>query len=132
MERGGDRAGIVTSFGHSRTRLRRHACLAVHPRRLQGYDRTSPQRGTVRMPPALETIVKQLEDSGIVAAGKLEDFVPPKASPKNADELVAELVKQNHLTRFQAQQVIAGKAKALILGSYTILERIGAGGMGQV
>ena len=26
----------------------------------------------------LETFVKQLEDSGIVSLGKLEDFVPPK------------------------------------------------------
>jgi hypothetical protein len=27
---------------------------------------------------ALETIVKRLEDSGIVAPGKLENVVPPK------------------------------------------------------
>ena len=44
---------------------------------------------------ALEKVVKQLEDSGIVAAGKLEKFVPPKAHPKDAEELVRELVKQN-------------------------------------
>src|SRR5579864_1075504 len=80
----------------------------------------------------LEQVVKQLGDSGIVAPGKLENFVPPKAHPKNAEELVTELVKQNHLTRFQAAQVAAGKAKALILGNYTILDKIGAGGMGQV
>ena len=81
---------------------------------------------------ALETVVKQLEDSGIVSPGKLENFVPPKAQPKNADELIAELVKQNHLTKFQAAQVAAGKSKSLILGEYTILDKIGAGGMGQV
>lgn len=81
---------------------------------------------------ALETVVKQLEDSGIVAPGKLENFVPPKAHPTSAEELVRELVKQNHLTKFQATQVAAGKSKSLILGAYTILDRIGAGGMGQV
>ncbi len=81
---------------------------------------------------SLENIVKQLEDSGIVAAGKLENFVPPKAHPTSVEELVAELVKNNHLTRFQAAQVAAGKAKSLILGEYTILDKIGAGGMGQV
>ncbi|HWA97848.1 MAG TPA: family 16 glycoside hydrolase, partial [Pirellulales bacterium] len=48
------------------------------------------------------------------------------------DELIAELVKQNHLTSFQARQIAAGKAKALVMGNYTILDRIGAGGMGQV
>ena len=81
---------------------------------------------------ALETVVKQLEDSGIVAQGKLENFIPPKAAPKDADELVAQLVKEHHLTKFQAAQVAAGKSKSLILGGYTIQDRIGAGGMGQV
>src|SRR6476661_2321688 len=80
----------------------------------------------------LEIVVKQLADSGIIAPGKLEDFVPPKAHPASVEQLVSELVKQNHLTRFQAQAVAAGKAKSLILGEYTLLDRIGAGGMGQV
>src|ERR1700719_4287727 len=58
---------------------------------------------------ALEKFVKQIEDSGIVAPGKLENFVPP-----------------------QAHHVLQGKAKALFLGNYTLLDKIGAGGMGQV
>ncbi|MBA4017762.1 MAG: hypothetical protein C0483_11360 [Pirellula sp.] len=81
---------------------------------------------------SIETVVKQLSDSGIIAQGQLERFVPPKAQPKDADELVAQLVKENHLTKFQAAQVAAGKSKSLILGEYTILDKIGAGGMGQV
>ena len=80
----------------------------------------------------IETVVKQLEDTGIVAAGKLKECLPPKAHPKSVEELVAELVKQNHLTRFQPQHIAAGKTNSLILGSYTILDRVGAGGMGQV
>jgi serine/threonine protein kinase len=81
---------------------------------------------------ALEKFVKQLEDSGIVAPGTLENFVPPKAHPKDAEELARQLIKAGNLTPFQAQHVIQGKAKALILGNYTILDKIGAGGMGQV
>ena len=42
----------------------------------------------------LEQFVKQLADSGIIAPGKLENFVPPKAHPKDAEELARELVKQ--------------------------------------
>jgi serine/threonine protein kinase/Leucine-rich repeat (LRR) protein len=84
------------------------------------------------MATALETIVKQLSDSGIIAQGKLENFIPPNAHPKDIEELLRELHKQNLLTKFQAQQVAAGKIKALILGEYTILDKIGAGGMGQV
>ena len=79
---------------------------------------------------ALEIVVKQLEDSGIVAPGKLENFVPPKASPKDAEALLRQLYKQNLLTKFQAQQFAAGRAKSLILGGYTILDKIGAGGRG--
>ena len=37
----------------------------------------------------LETVVKQLTDSAIIAPGKLENFVPPKAIPKSVDELVS-------------------------------------------
>src|SRR5271154_4157577 len=80
----------------------------------------------------LEQIVKQLTDSGIIAPGKLENFLPPKAAPKTPEELLRELFKQNLLTKFQAQQVAAGKAKALILGNYLLIDKIGAGGMGQV
>lgn len=81
---------------------------------------------------ALEAIVKQLSDSGIIAQGKLENFVPPKAHPKTVEELVRELVRQNCLTKFQAQQVAAGRSSALILGEYTLVDKIGEGGMGQV
>ncbi|HEV3343753.1 MAG TPA: serine/threonine-protein kinase [Pirellulales bacterium] len=84
------------------------------------------------MPLAVETIVKQLTDSGIVVEGKLANFVPPKAQPKDGEALLRDLYKQNLLTKFQAQQVAAGRAKSLIMGNYVILDKIGAGGMGQV
>ena len=84
------------------------------------------------MPLELETFVKQLTDSGILTAGKLEDFVPPKASPKDAEELADELVKAGNLTQFQARRVLAGEVRSLILGNYTLVDKIGEGGMGQV
>ncbi len=87
---------------------------------------------TATMSLALDTLVKQLTDSGVISAGKLQSFVPPKAHPTSVDELIGELVKQQQLTRFQANQVAAGRAKSLILGNYTILDKIGSGGMGQV
>ena len=81
---------------------------------------------------ALEQFVKQLADSGVIAPGKLENFIPPKAAPKDAQELARQLVQSKQLTKFQAQEIYAGRAKSLILGNYTILDKIGAGGMGQV
>jgi hypothetical protein len=55
-----------------------------------GYNRgsVSCRPGIPPMALDLETIVKQLEDSGITAVETLDDFVPPKASPKDGDELV--------------------------------------------
>ncbi|HWB14208.1 MAG TPA: family 16 glycoside hydrolase [Pirellulales bacterium] len=84
------------------------------------------------MPLAVETVVKQLTDSGIVVEGKLAKFVPPKARPQDGETLLRELYKQNLLTKFQAQQVAAGRTKSLVLGNYVVLDKIGAGGMGQV
>ncbi len=81
---------------------------------------------------ALEQFVKQLTNSGVIAPGKLENFVPPKAHPKDAQELARQLVQSRHLTKFQVQEIYQGRAKSLILGNYTILDKIGEGGMGQV
>ena len=57
------------------------------------------------MPVPLEQFVKHLEDSGILAGDTLKDFLPPKASPKDAEELARELVRQKKLTKFQAEEV---------------------------
>ncbi len=76
----------------------------------------------------LEEFVQQLEDNGIIAGKTLRHFVPPKASPTSAEELV----RKKKLTKFQAAEVSKGKVKLLILGNYVLMEKIGAGGMGQV
>lgn len=81
---------------------------------------------------ALEKFVKQLEDSGIIDGETLKDFLPPKSAPKDAEGLAMELVRSKKLTKFQAEEVSKGKGKSLVLGNYVLLERIGAGGMGQV
>jgi len=84
------------------------------------------------MPVPLEKFVKQLEDSGILAGDTVKDFIPPKATPKDAEELARELVRKKKLTKFQAEEVSKGKGKSLVLGNYVLMEQIGAGGMGQV
>lgn len=80
----------------------------------------------------LEQFVKQIEASGVLPSETLADFVPPKASPKDAAELARELVRQKKLTKFQAEQLSQGKGKSLVLGNYVLLDKIGQGGMGAV
>src|ERR1700746_3319622 len=84
------------------------------------------------MPVPLEQFVKHLEDSGILAGDALKDFIPPKAAPRDAEDLARELVRQKKLTKFQAETVYKGNGKSLVLDNYVLLEKIGEGGMGQV
>lgn len=84
------------------------------------------------MESSLESVVRQLQDSGLVAAAKLQIALAAAARPTNVETLLAALVNHDQLTKFQAAAIAAGRAKSLILGGYTILDKIGAGGMGQV
>jgi serine/threonine protein kinase len=46
--------------------------------------------------------------------------------------LVRELVQRGWLTDYQARELRAGRGKQLRLGNYLLLDRLGAGGMGEV
>jgi serine/threonine-protein kinase len=46
--------------------------------------------------------------------------------------LARELIQRGWLTPYQVNQLMQGHGSELVLGTYKILERIGAGGMGQV
>lgn len=83
------------------------------------------------MPLAIAEFIKQLEDSGIVDGATLREVAPPGGQSTLTD-VARELVKQRKLTRFQAEEAARGRAQRLVLGNYILLDRIGAGGMGQV
>jgi serine/threonine protein kinase len=46
--------------------------------------------------------------------------------------LVRELVRRGWLTSYQAKVLVQGRGRALLLGPYVLLDRIGQRGMGQV
>ncbi len=50
----------------------------------------------------------------------------------NAEELVTQLLRERKLTKYQVKQIAGGNTQRLVLGNYVILDKIGAGGMGQV
>jgi Leucine-rich repeat (LRR) protein/tRNA A-37 threonylcarbamoyl transferase component Bud32 len=52
-------------------------------------------------------------------------FPDPKA-------LAGELLRRGWLTPYQANQLLRGRGRELLLGSYVLLERLGEGGMGAV
>lgn len=99
---------------------------------MQQSDLCIPIAKTLTMAVALEQFVKQLEDSGVLAGDTLREFLPPRAAPKDAEDLARELIRHKKLTKFQAEMLWIGQGKSLILGNYVLLEKIGQGGMGAV
>jgi len=84
---------------------------------------------------SLEQFVDSLTASGLLGSDELRRFIdglPIENRPAEAHELAEALVAHRRLTRFQSQAVYRGKAQGLILGNYTIVDLLGAGGMGQV
>ncbi|MBC7816745.1 MAG: serine/threonine protein kinase, partial [Planctomycetaceae bacterium] len=84
---------------------------------------------------SFEQFASQLTDSGLVSAGEITSLIgglPENRRPRDGEQLACELVMQKRLTKFQADQIFAGKGPSLVLGNYVILGKLGQGGMGVV
>ncbi len=76
----------------------------------------------------LDDAAAALRAKAVPVAGKAPGGVKVEVSDK---ELAEQLIRVNKLTRYQAEQLLAGRTK-LHLSQYRILESIGRGGMGEV
>jgi eukaryotic-like serine/threonine-protein kinase len=82
-----------------------------------------------------EELLKSLVDSEILAPDyvqSLNEQLLSAAKPQNINELIKSIIRSGRLTPFQGAQIAAGRSKSLVLGDYTIVDKIGSGGMGQV
>lgn len=87
------------------------------------------------MPLVLEQFLQSLEASGLMSGDEIQEFLdglPIKEKPKSGGDLAKSLFRKGKLTKFQAESVYRGKGKTLVLGDYVVVDRIGAGGMGEV
>jgi serine/threonine protein kinase len=78
---------------------------------------------------------KMLLAGGLIETEELRAFersLSRNERPATADDLARALVAAAKLTEFQAAEIGAERGAALVLGNYVVLDRIGAGGMGQV
>lgn len=84
---------------------------------------------------SVEQFLAQLTTSDVLSADDAQSFLaalPDDQRPTDGEALAGELVRQNKLTNFQAEQITAGKGASLTLGNYVLLDKLGQGGMGLV
>ncbi|HID78038.1 MAG TPA: serine/threonine protein kinase [Planctomycetaceae bacterium] len=87
------------------------------------------------MSPSWEQFVSTLARSGLMSARQVAELVerlPAQRRPRDSKQLARLLVRTGKLTKYQASVLYRGRTEGLVLGEYTVLEKIGAGGMGQV
>jgi serine/threonine-protein kinase len=72
-----------------------------------------------------------LRASGLLSAEAIEALASGPV-PGDPRAWASQLVERGLLTGYQAQRLLAGDARALVLGRYRILDTLGAGGMGRV
>ncbi len=84
---------------------------------------------------SIERFLWRLDDSGLMSGEEIAAFqesIPPDNRPRNGEELGQALVARNKLTAFQAAAICRDEAEWLVLGEYTVLDKLGEGGMGLV
>ena len=84
---------------------------------------------------SLDQFSKQLADSGVMTDSDLRAFIetlPADSKPTDGEQLAKRLVREKKISAYQAQVVYSGKGKSLTLGSYSVIDKLGQGGMGLV
>jgi serine/threonine protein kinase len=87
------------------------------------------------MPLSVDQFKEALIASGLFETDHVEAFwrsLPVGRQPHDAEAFAKLLVDNEHLTAFQAAELLSNGRTPLVLGDYVLLDRIGAGGMGQV
>jgi serine/threonine-protein kinase len=78
------------------------------------------------------TFLAHLCQSGLVPPEQLAAVAPRLPDSPRGRVVARALVAEGLLTRFQAEQLLAGRTGGFLLGQYRILEQLGQGGMGRV
>lgn len=81
----------------------------------------------------LHDLLDALRKYRLLEPAQLDDL-NHKLDGKNVEPraLAQKLIQQGWLTPYQVHQLLQGLGKNLVLGQYTLLERLGEGGMGEV
>jgi parallel beta-helix repeat protein len=88
---------------------------------------------TARPPTSVASLLESLRDLEILSAAQLEELGHGQAATVTEPRaLTDDLVRRGWVTPFQAEQLLRGQGQELRLDCYLVLDRLGAGGMGEV
>jgi serine/threonine protein kinase len=76
--------------------------------------------------------LENVRRSGLLTPNQIDDLNDTFPDTERGRVVARTLVERGLLTRFQAEQILAGRTSGFLLGQYRILDQIGQGGMGRV
>lgn len=79
-----------------------------------------------------EQFLASLKKSGLITGGDWERVLALLPNTGGGRELALALLKAGKLTRYQAEMLLAGKSRNLVVGQYVLLRLRGKGGLGKV
>lgn len=88
-----------------------------------------------RFDTSLGEFYAQVAGTGILSPKSMDELrgkIEAGQWPSKSRELASRLVYENWLSEFQAKRILAGRGSELIIGRYTIVDRLGSGSMGRV
>src|SRR5262245_42103255 len=84
------------------------------------------------MLPSPAALVEALRTCNLVDSAQIALATRLATSVADAKALAGELIRRGWLTPFQANLLLQGRDRELIVGAYVLLEKLGEGGMGHV
>lgn len=97
---------------------------------------TASTQTSMPAPSTIAEFVDLVRKSGVAEENLIDAYLEKQKStgdmPMEPTRFAGQMVREGLLTYFQAEQFLQGKWKRFHIGKYKVLERLGAGGMGQV
>jgi serine/threonine protein kinase len=87
------------------------------------------------MLPSVSEVISKIQNAGLMTANATTEYIsslPDHRQPCDGQQLLDELAADNRLTPFQVDHLLADNPEPLVLGNYTLLDKLGQGGMGVV
>jgi serine/threonine-protein kinase len=79
-----------------------------------------------------ETFLERVRASALISPERLMKALGNAPETDRGRVLARFLVETGHLTKFQAERLLAGRTDGFVMGQYRILDELGRGGMGRV